>query len=129
MADERGGRVRDLAAGSRRVIRIDQAWLAVEPLDMRAGTETALARVVSVFGQARAHHAYLFANRRASRMKVLVHDGFGLWLCARRLHRGQFVWATSASGTTVALTDEQLRALVVGLPWQRLGDLATIRVL
>jgi len=111
------------------VIRIDAAWLAVEPLDMRAGTDTALARVVSVFGHAKSHHAYLFANRRASRMKVLIHDGFGLWLCARRLHRGQFVWATSASGSTVALSDEQLRALVVGLPWQRLGDLATIRVL
>ena len=111
------------------MIRIDQAWLAGEPLDMRAGTDTALARVVRVFGAARAHHAYVFANRRASRMKVLVHDGFGFWLCARRLHRGQFVWATSASGITVALSDEQLRALVVGLPWQQLGDLATIRVL
>ena len=111
------------------MIRIDAAWLAVEPLDMRAGTDTALARVVNVFGEARAHHAYLFANRRASRMKVLVHDGFGLWLCARRLHRGQFVWARSTGGTTVSLNDEQLRALTVGLPWQRLGDLATIRVL
>jgi len=129
MADDGGGRLRDLAARVARVIRIDQAWLAVEPMDMRAGTETALARVVSVFGSAKAHHAYLFANRRASRMKVLVHDGFGLWLCARRLHRGQFVWATTASGLTVGLSDEQLRALVVGLPWQRLGDLATIRVL
>jgi hypothetical protein len=29
----------------------------------------------------------------------------------------------------VGLSEEQLRALVVGLPWQRLGDLATIRVL
>jgi transposase len=121
--------LRDLAARAARVIRIDQAWLAVEPMDMRAGTDTALARVVSVFGAAKAHHAYLFANRRASRMKVLVHDGFGLWLCARRLHRGQFVWATTASGLTVGLSDEQVRALVVGLPWQRLGDLATIRVL
>jgi len=111
------------------VIRIDAAWLGVEPLDMRAGTDTALARVVSVFGEARAHHAYLFANRRANRMKVLMHDGFGLWLCARRLHRGQFVWASTTSGTTVSLSDEQLRALTVGLPWQRLGDLATIRVL
>jgi transposase len=111
------------------VIRIEAAWLAVQPLDMRAGTDTALARVVSVFGAARVHHAYLFANRRANRTKVLVHDGFGLWLCARRLHRGSFVWASNASGMTVALSEEQLRALVVGLPWQRLGDLATIRVL
>jgi transposase len=59
------------------VIRVDAVWLAVEPLDMRAGTETALARVVRVFGEARAHHAYLFANRRANRLKMLVHDGIG----------------------------------------------------
>ncbi len=51
------------------MIRIDAVWLAVEPLDMRAGTETALARVVRVFGEARAHHAYLFANRRVNQLK------------------------------------------------------------
>ena len=45
------------------MIRIDSVWLAVEPLDLRAGTEAALARVVNVFGAARPHHAYLFANR------------------------------------------------------------------
>jgi len=44
-------------------------------MDMRAGTETALARVVAVFGAAKPHCAYLFANHRATRMKVLVHDG------------------------------------------------------
>ncbi|MGP0127626.1 IS66 family insertion sequence element accessory protein TnpB [Pseudomonas bubulae] len=36
-------------------------------------------------GHARRHCAYLFANRRATRIKVLVHDGFGVWLSARRL--------------------------------------------
>jgi hypothetical protein len=39
--------------------------------------------VVEVFGAARLHHAYLFANQRGTRMKVLVHDGQGLW-CRRR---------------------------------------------
>ncbi|QCG65323.1 transposase [Pseudomonas veronii] len=57
------------------MIRIDSIWLAIEPMDMRAGTETALARVVAVFGAAQPNCAYLFANRRANRMKVLVHDG------------------------------------------------------
>lgn len=32
--------------------------MAVEPLDMRSGTEAALARVVAVFGAARPHHGY-----------------------------------------------------------------------
>lgn len=52
------------------------------------GTDTAMARVVEVFGAAQPHCTYLFANRRATRMKVLVHDGFGIWLAARRLNQG-----------------------------------------
>ncbi|MFP3681947.1 IS66 family insertion sequence element accessory protein TnpB, partial [Pseudomonas sp. SIMBA_041] len=51
------------------MIRVDEIWLATDPLDMRAGFDTALARVVKVFGAAHPHHAYLFANRRANRMK------------------------------------------------------------
>ena len=39
------------------MIRIDSIWLATEPMDMRAGTDTALARVVAVFGAAKPHCA------------------------------------------------------------------------
>jgi transposase len=119
------------------MIKIEAVWLAVAPLDMRAGTEAALARVVSVFGAARPHHAYLFANRRANRMKVLVHDGISVWLAARRLHSGKFVWPGPVgapswpldSGATLTLTRAQLDALVLGLPWQRLGEAGVITVL
>lgn len=110
------------------MIRIDALWLSTEPLDMRAGTETALARVVAVFGAARPHHAYLFANRRANRMKVLVHDGIGVWLAARRLNSGKFVWPRDGAFTTT-LSRSQFDALVLGLPWQRLGDGGLITVL
>ncbi|WP_081232277.1 IS66 family insertion sequence element accessory protein TnpB [Pseudomonas chlororaphis] len=74
------------------MIRIDAIGLATEPMDMRAGTETAMARVVAMFGAAQPHCAYLFANCRANRMKVLVHDGLGIWLAARRLHQGKLFW-------------------------------------
>lgn len=111
------------------MIRIDEAWFAVEALDMRAGVDTALARVVSVFGQANAHHAYVFVNKRANRMKVLVHDGFGLWLCARRLYEGSFIRAAITHERTVPLSHEQLQAIVVGLPWERLDERTKIRVL
>lgn len=109
------------------MIRIDAVWLATEPLDMRAGIDTALTRVVKVFGSARPHHAYLFANRRANRMKVLVHDSMGMWLCARWLHQGRFVWAKDGSAPQLQMSLEQLRALVIGLPWHRLGEHAAIR--
>ncbi len=52
--------------GDLAVIRIDALWLAVEPLDMRAGAERLLASVVQVFGSAQAHHGYLFANGKRS---------------------------------------------------------------
>jgi transposase len=110
------------------LIRVDALWLAIEPLDLRAGTEAALARVVTVFGAARPHHAYLFTNKRANRLKVLVHDGIGVWLAARRLNAGKFVWPQDASAT-LSVTRPQFDALVLGLPWQRVGEAGIIRVL
>lgn len=96
---------------------------------MRAGTDTAPARVVAVFGAARPHHAYVFANKRATRVKVLVYDGFGIWLPARRLNRGRFIWTGDSSALTVNLNFEQLQALVCGLPWATLTDDHMITVL
>lgn len=103
------------------VIRIDAVWLATQPLDMRSGFDSCLARVITVFGAAHPHSAYLFANQRANRMKVLVHDGIDFWLAARRLHQGRFVWPNSAGQTQVTLSRPQLDALVLGLPWSRIG--------
>ena len=129
MAGLRSARLRTAAARAREVIRVDAAWMSVEPLDMRAGVDKALARVVDVFGEARAHHAYLFVNKRANRMKVLVHDGFGLWLCARKLYEGSFIRAGVRHDRGMQLSHEQLQAIVVGLPWERLDERAKIRVL
>ena len=109
------------------MIRIDALWLCTRPQDMRAGAERLLAAVVNTVGSARAHHGYLFANARATRVKLLVHDGFGVWCATRRLHRGSFVWASAdAGGAALQLTAPQFEALVVGLPWQRLGELQVI---
>jgi len=120
--------VRRLAAQDPEVIRVDALWLAVELPDIRAGTEAALAQVVRVFGAPRPHHAYPFANRRANGMKVLVHDGIGIWLAVCRLHQGKFVWSKN-SGTTLSLSHSQFDALLLGLPWQRIGEAGVICVL
>ena len=111
------------------VINIERVWIAIEPMDMQAGTDTALARVVKVFGAAHPNHAYLFANRRATRMKVLVHDGIGIWLAARRLHQGHFVWPNAEIATQMQISRVQFDALVLGLPWHRLGEAGIIKVL
>ena len=48
------------------MIRIDALWLATEPLDMRAGTDTALARVVAVDFHAKLTHHF---------HRILTHPG------------------------------------------------------
>ncbi|MEZ5607883.1 MAG: IS66 family insertion sequence element accessory protein TnpB [Burkholderiaceae bacterium] len=81
------------------MIRVDAWWLAVQPLDMRVGTEGRTGSRGAGLWSGAPHHAYLFANRRANRMKVLVHDGIGVWLAARRLNIGKFAWANDVVST------------------------------
>ena len=108
------------------MIRIDQLWLCTAPMDMRAGIERLLSSIVQTTGAAHAHHGYLFANARATRIKLLVHDGFGVWCAARRLNAGHFAWPREVTPTPLSLTQSQFDALIVGLPWQRLPEMSVI---
>jgi len=111
------------------MIQYDRIWLSTEPMDMRAGPDTAIARVVKQFGSAQPNTAYVFLNKRSNRMKVLVHDGLGVWLAARRLHQGKFVSAKPwQKDQQLALTLQQLKALVVGLPWHYIGENQSIEI-
>ena len=95
---------------------------------MRAGADRLLASVVRVVGGAQADHGHLFANARSSRIKLLMHDGFGVWCAMRRLNKGSFEWprGTAANAAQTALSSEQFNALVLDLPWQRLDQLRVI---
>lgn len=62
-------------------------------------------------------------------MKVLVYDGIGTWLAARRLNKGRFIWSDGMTAITTPLCAEQLQVLVLGLPWQRVGQAGAITVL
>ncbi|WP_408289473.1 IS66 family insertion sequence element accessory protein TnpB [Paraburkholderia aspalathi] len=39
-----------------------------------------------------------------------------MWLAARRLNKGRFVWTNSEQAVSVGLSPEQRQALVMGLP-------------
>jgi hypothetical protein len=39
----------------------------------------------------------------------------------RRLEQGKFHWAKVHQGESMAISPEQLQALIQGLPWQRIG--------
>jgi transposase len=122
-----GGRVPSLAARGVEVICIDALWLCTKPVDMRCSAERLLAHVVHALGSANAHHGYVFANVRATRIKMIVHDGFGVWCAARRLNVGRFVWPCEIDASRpIAMTQAQFDALVVGLPWQHLPEMSVI---
>ncbi|WP_411969915.1 hypothetical protein [Paucibacter sp. DJ2R-2] len=44
------------------------------------------------------------------------------------MHRGKFTWPHSVEGT-LSLSRVQLDALVLGLPWQMMGEAGVTRVL
>ncbi len=96
-------------------------WLAVEPVDMRRGIDGLSQYVQQTLGQKPCDGtAYAFHNRRGTRLKVLVWDGTGVWLCQRRLHRGHFVWPRVGEAS-VTVTQAQWAWLTKGIDWQRLG--------
>ena len=59
-----------------------QVWLVVEPLDMRAGIDGLSPRIQNTLGRSPCDGtAYAFRNRRQNRLKLLIWDGTGVWLC------------------------------------------------
>lgn len=103
------------------MIRPEQVYLAVEPLDMRRGAERLSCHVQQLVGRSPCDGtAYAFSNRNHTRLKLLVWDGTGVWLCQRRLHAGRFRWPIPGD-TVHRLHLEEWQWLVAGVDWQRLA--------
>lgn len=88
--------------------------VAIEPTDFRRGID-GLARVCKEvlrqdpFGGC----VFVFRNRPATALKVLVYDGQGFWLCHKRLSSGRFRWWPTQGTTTKTLAAHQLQVLLV----------------
>src|SRR2546423_6700567 len=61
-------------------------------------------------------HLFLFTNKTKTRLKSLVWDGSGLWVCAKRLEKGRFRWPQAKpQQCAVTMRSEELAMLVNGL--------------
>ena len=82
--------------------------VAVAPVDFRKGIDGLSAVCKTLLEQDPfSGTVFVFRNRRATAIKVLVYDGQGFWLCQKRLSEGRFRWwptAKSASTDSVAAT-------------------------
>jgi transposase len=56
---------------------------------------------------------FVFRNRRATAVKILVYDGQGFWLCHKRLSKGKFRWWPSSAGDAATVMQaHELQVLV-----------------
>lgn len=104
-------------------------YLAVGATDMRKGFE-------GLYGLVRdrlqceplSGHVFLFCNAERNRLKLILWDGSGLWICAKKLSKGRFRWPEPQAGEVkVVLSHEELAMLLGGIdlsqararPWYR----------
>ena len=100
--------------------------VAVEPADFRKGID-GLARLCqeTLKQDPFCGWVFVFRNRRATAVKVLVYDGQGFWLCHKRLSSGRFRWWPTSgeeNKVTKRLAAHQLQVLLSA------GDPARTRV-
>lgn len=109
--------------------------VAVRPADFRKGIDgiARLCREV-LSSDPFSGAVFVFRNRRATAIKLLLYDGQGFWLAHKRLSSGKFrCWPSRSEEEVTAIEAHQLQVLVfAGDPyatraapmWRRVAPLA-----
>ncbi len=95
-----------------------KVYLAAGATDLRKGFDGLFALVEGVLEEAPlSGHVFLFANAARTRLKVLVWDGSGLWVCTKKLGRGRYAWPTVGEDTSrkVRMSQSELLLLLSGV--------------
>ena len=91
-------------------------FVAREPLDFRTridGTASVCSRFLLQDPMSGA--LFVFRNRAATMIRVLVYDGQGFWLMTKRLSKGRFPhWCAKGQGTSHSISAHQLQMLIAG---------------
>jgi transposase len=98
---------------------VRRIFLARGPVDMRRGIDTLSAAVAGDLGED--HYAgdcFLFVGRDRRRLKVLVWEVGGFWLCQKRLESGTFPMPAGWNDpnlTSVVLSPARVHAMLEGI--------------
>ena len=87
--------------------------VAIEPADFRKGID-GLARLArdELDSDPFSGWIFVFRNRKATAVKILVYDGQGFWLCYKRLSSGRFRFWPAAGHTLQTLEAHELQVLL-----------------
>ena len=95
-------------------------YLAAGATDLRKSFEGLSDLVAQGFQQdPLSGHLFLFVNGRKNRLKVLYCDGTGVWVCAKRLGRGNFAWPQTSAPGALQILAAELTLLLSGIDLDR----------
>jgi len=88
-------------------------FVAIEPTDFRRGID-------ALSGYCRGHldanpldgAIYVFRNRARTSVRLLLHDGQGMWLCTKRLSSGRLRWWPTRPTVSCSMTARELQILL-----------------
>ena len=88
--------------------------LAIEPVDFRQGIDRLAALCKERFDHdPMSGTLFVFRNRRATALKLLIYDSQGYWLCLKRFSQGKISWwPTSTAEKLHPLAAQQLSVLL-----------------
>lgn len=94
-----------------------RVFVATGATGMRIGFDGLFGLVRDTLGEdPLSGHLFVFANRARTRIKILVWDGSGLWVCAKRLERGRFAWPQAGEeDKRIPMRGEELTMLLSGI--------------
>lgn len=89
-----------------------QILVAIDVVDFRNGIDGLVALCKKSLEQdAFSGTVFVFRNRRATAIKVLIYDGQGFWLCQKRLSSGRFVYWPKGDRPVTSLVSHELLVL------------------
>ena len=99
--------------------------LAVEAIDFRKGIDALIGLCRKYFGDPFSGTVFAFRNTKGSAVKLLIYDGTGFWLCAKRFSQGKLrYWPRSPNeivcATSMMVILNQGSPVLMGSSWRPL---------
>lgn len=104
-----------------------QVWFYRNPVDFRKQIDGLVILVADTLQQdPTSGQLFVFRNRGADKLKILVWEGNGFWLLYKRNETSRFVFP-ALDDETVSLSVEQLQWLLSGLDCWQLPQKTTLK--
>lgn len=99
-------------------------FIYTQPFDMRKSINGLIVLLQETFHKnPQTGDLYLFTNRSRNKIKCLFWDNNGFALYYKRLEKGRFNYSKYITGNEITVSEQQLKALLMGLDFHLLSTL------